>query len=127
MCFLSGPRCNQCAPGYYGNPEEAGGQCQPCQCNGNIDPDLDPESCDPRTGQCLKCLHHTEGPSCAQCQLGYYGNALAKDCRREPRQQMHACFPNSSRLLCFPVCVLRLRVCDIWDKAVRVQRRAVPL
>uniref|UniRef100_H3CA06 Laminin, beta 2-like n=1 Tax=Tetraodon nigroviridis TaxID=99883 RepID=H3CA06_TETNG len=78
----TGPRCNQCAPGYYGNPEEAGGQCQPCQCNGNIDPDLDPESCDPRTGQCLKCLHHTEGPSCAQCQLGYYGNALAQDCRR---------------------------------------------
>lgn len=77
----TGPRCAQCAPGYYGNPEQPGGQCLPCNCNGNIDTQ-DPESCDPRTGQCLKCLYHTDGPSCAHCQHGYYGNALAHDCRR---------------------------------------------
>ncbi|XP_056896731.1 laminin subunit beta-2 isoform X1 [Takifugu flavidus] len=77
----SGPRCDQCAPGYYGNPEQASGQCLACQCNDNID-SSDPESCDHRTGQCLKCRDHTDGPSCAQCQLGYYGNALAHDCRR---------------------------------------------
>ncbi|KAF3696520.1 Laminin subunit beta-2 [Channa argus] len=77
----SGYRCDLCAPGYYGNPEQPGGHCLPCECNGNIDTQ-DPESCDPRTGQCLKCLYHTDGPSCARCQLGYYGNALAHDCRR---------------------------------------------
>lgn len=77
----TGPRCDQCAPGYYGNPEQPGGQCLPCNCNGNIDTQ-DPESCDPRTGQCLKCLYHTDGPSCGHCQHGYYGNALAHDCRR---------------------------------------------
>uniref|UniRef100_A0A4W6G1H4 Laminin, beta 2-like n=1 Tax=Lates calcarifer TaxID=8187 RepID=A0A4W6G1H4_LATCA len=76
----AGPRCDQCTPGYYGNPEQPGGQCLPCECNGNIDAQ-DPESCDPRTGQCLKCLYHTDGPSCAHCQHGYYGNALAHDCR----------------------------------------------
>uniref|UniRef100_A0AAX7V704 Laminin, beta 2-like n=1 Tax=Astatotilapia calliptera TaxID=8154 RepID=A0AAX7V704_ASTCA len=76
-----GLRCDQCAPGYYGNPEQPGGQCFPCECNGNIDTQ-DPESCDPRTGECIKCLYHTDGPSCAQCQIGYYGNALAHDCRR---------------------------------------------
>uniref|UniRef100_A0A669DIR8 Laminin, beta 2-like n=1 Tax=Oreochromis niloticus TaxID=8128 RepID=A0A669DIR8_ORENI len=76
-----GLRCDQCAPGYYGNPEQPGGQCFPCECNGNIDTQ-DPESCDPRTGECIKCLYHTDGPSCAQCQNGYYGNALAHDCRR---------------------------------------------
>uniref|UniRef100_A0A8D3CXR2 Laminin, beta 2-like n=1 Tax=Scophthalmus maximus TaxID=52904 RepID=A0A8D3CXR2_SCOMX len=59
---FSGPRCDQC-------------------CSGNIDTQ-DPESCDPRTGQCLKCLYHTDGPSCCHCQHGYYGNALAQDCRR---------------------------------------------
>ncbi|XP_041655654.1 laminin subunit beta-2 [Cheilinus undulatus] len=75
------PRCDRCAPGYYGNPEQPGGQCLPCQCNGNIDTQ-DPEACDPRTGQCLKCLYHTDGQSCAHCQQGYYGNALAHDCRR---------------------------------------------
>ncbi|KAM7404247.1 hypothetical protein PAMP_011613 [Pampus punctatissimus] len=77
----SGPRCDLCAPGYYGNPEHPGGQCLPCKCSGNIDTQ-DPESCDSRTGQCLKCLYHTDGPSCAYCQHGYYGNALAHDCRR---------------------------------------------
>nr|XP_061780709.1 laminin subunit beta-2-like [Nerophis lumbriciformis]XP_061780717.1 laminin subunit beta-2-like [Nerophis lumbriciformis] len=77
----AGPRCDQCSPGFYGNPAQSGGQCLPCECSGNIDTQ-DPGSCDPRTGQCLKCLSHTDGPSCAQCQHGYYGNALAHDCRR---------------------------------------------
>uniref|UniRef100_A0A671WXI8 Laminin, beta 2-like n=1 Tax=Sparus aurata TaxID=8175 RepID=A0A671WXI8_SPAAU len=78
---FTGSRCDQCAPGYYGNPEQPGGQCVPCECTGNIDTQ-DPGSCDPRTGQCLKCLYHTDGPSCNSCQHGYYGNALAHDCRR---------------------------------------------
>uniref|UniRef100_A0A665WFI8 Laminin subunit beta-2-like n=1 Tax=Echeneis naucrates TaxID=173247 RepID=A0A665WFI8_ECHNA len=77
----SGPRCDQCAPGYHGNPGLPGGQCLPCECNGNIDTQ-DPGSCDPRTGKCLKCLYHTDGPSCSHCQHGYYGNALSHDCRR---------------------------------------------
>ncbi|XP_026854032.2 laminin subunit beta-1 isoform X1 [Electrophorus electricus] len=78
---FTGPHCDRCAPGYYGNPERPGGECRPCECNGNIDAD-DPESCDPRTGQCLKCLYNTDGPSCYECKPGYYGNALARDCRR---------------------------------------------
>ncbi|KAG7472317.1 hypothetical protein MATL_G00107440 [Megalops atlanticus] len=77
----TGPRCDQCAPGYFGDPQRPGGECRRCECNNNIDPQ-DPESCDPRTGQCLKCLYNTDGPSCSQCKLGYYGNALAQDCRR---------------------------------------------
>ncbi|MEQ2246738.1 Laminin subunit beta-1, partial [Ilyodon furcidens] len=76
-----GARCDQCSAGYYGNPDEAGGQCLPCQCNNNIDM-LDPESCDAKTGQCLRCLYHSEGHSCQDCKLGYYGNALVQDCRK---------------------------------------------
>ncbi|KAB5546301.1 hypothetical protein PHYPO_G00070480 [Pangasianodon hypophthalmus] len=63
------------------NPEQKDGECRPCECNGNIVAE-DPDSCDPHTGQCLKCLYNTDGPSCSECKPGYFGNALARDCRR---------------------------------------------
>uniref|UniRef100_A0A8D2LJT4 Uncharacterized protein n=1 Tax=Varanus komodoensis TaxID=61221 RepID=A0A8D2LJT4_VARKO len=77
----TGPRCDRCSPGYFGAPEQEGGACRPCQCNNNIDTS-DPEACDPHSGRCLRCLYHTGGPHCDECQPGYYGNAFQRSCRR---------------------------------------------
>uniref|UniRef100_A0A5F8GER2 Laminin subunit beta 2 n=1 Tax=Monodelphis domestica TaxID=13616 RepID=A0A5F8GER2_MONDO len=82
----AGPRCDRCSAGYFGRPWPegvvGGAPCRPCQCNNNIDPS-DPMACDPHSGHCQRCLHHTHGPHCSHCQPGYYGNALRpRGCRR---------------------------------------------
>lgn len=89
-----GSRCDECAPGYYGNPSEPGGRCQMCQCNNNIDM-TDPESCDRRTGECRKCLYNTEGPDCGMCKIRYYGDAKRRNCRSE-LSKPHSCTLNDS-------------------------------
>lgn len=74
----TGPRCAQCAIAYYGSPTEPGGRCQSCSCNNNINVD-DPESCDRRTGVCLRCLYNTAGSQCETCRAGFYGDAFGPD------------------------------------------------
>lgn len=44
---------------------------------------MDPDACDPRTGQCVRCLHNTEGPHCAHCKPGFHGQAARQSCHRE--------------------------------------------
>ncbi|XP_055884413.1 laminin subunit alpha-like isoform X2 [Biomphalaria glabrata] len=83
-CFpgYSGSRCQSCDSGYYGNPREIGGFCQPCNCSGNIDM-TNPRSCDRFTGDCLICERHTAGSRCEYCQDWYWGDAIIqKNCQQ---------------------------------------------
>nr|XP_046250599.1 laminin subunit beta-4 [Scatophagus argus] len=76
----TGPRCDRCSPGFYGNLALTGAHCEECPCNNNIDPN-DRNACDGLTGECLHCLHNTMGPHCQDCKPGYYGNALDQHCK----------------------------------------------
>ncbi|KAL3869139.1 hypothetical protein ACJMK2_041856, partial [Sinanodonta woodiana] len=86
----AGNRCDRCANGFFGFPLVPGNYCQPCSCNGNIDPDI-PGSCDPQVGKCLICRSNTEGNQCQFCREGYYGTAINGDCK------LCDCHPGGSR------------------------------
>ncbi|XP_078270415.1 LOW QUALITY PROTEIN: laminin subunit beta-2-like, partial [Rhinoraja longicauda] len=58
-----GSQCGQCQGGHWGFPT-----CRLCQCHGHT------EECEPRTGACQGCRHHTSGTHCQQCAPGYHGN-----------------------------------------------------
>uniref|UniRef100_M3Z3G3 Laminin subunit beta 4 n=1 Tax=Mustela putorius furo TaxID=9669 RepID=M3Z3G3_MUSPF len=77
----AGKQCGECSAGFYGNPRISGAPCQPCACNNNTDV-TDPESCSRLTGECLKCLHNTQGPHCQFCKPGHFGSAINQTCRR---------------------------------------------
>ncbi|XP_076872711.1 LOW QUALITY PROTEIN: laminin subunit alpha-2 [Brachyhypopomus gauderio] len=82
----SGLSCEECAAGFYrlsastsGHSSRAGvSTCVQCQCHGHS------STCDPESGVCQNCQHHTEGPKCEQCTLGFYGvvRGYPDDCKR---------------------------------------------
>ncbi|XP_028622252.1 laminin subunit alpha-2 [Grammomys surdaster] len=86
----TGPRCERCAEGYFGQPSIPGGSCQPCHCNDNLDFSI-PGTCDSLSGSCLICKPGTTGRYCELCADGYFGDAVdAKNC------QPCRCNPNGS-------------------------------
>ncbi|XP_059569197.1 laminin subunit alpha-5 isoform X3 [Alligator mississippiensis] len=99
----AGAMCERCAPGYYGNPLVIGSFCQPCDCSGNTDPNMLFSDCDPLTGACSGCMHHTAGPRCELCAPGYHGDAVeAKNCTLCSCSPCgtESCDPRTGRCLC---------------------------
>uniref|UniRef100_A0A674MZK9 Laminin, gamma 1 n=1 Tax=Takifugu rubripes TaxID=31033 RepID=A0A674MZK9_TAKRU len=75
----TGKRCELCDDGFFGDPlgqSGPGRTCRACKCSDNFDPNA-VGNCDRETGECLKCIHNTDGFFCDRCKDGFYGNALA--------------------------------------------------
>ncbi|XP_025159598.1 laminin subunit alpha-1 isoform X2 [Harpegnathos saltator] len=79
-----GLSCERCTWGYArvvtnGTNLQDHHICVKCDCNGHV------ESCDILMGECGTCLHHTVGPKCDRCAIGYYGIATkgtSEDCEK---------------------------------------------
>ncbi|XP_070527636.1 basement membrane-specific heparan sulfate proteoglycan core protein isoform X6 [Cardiocondyla obscurior] len=73
-----GLSCEDCDVGYTRAIEGLYlGICEPCNCNNHS------SQCDPETGTCENCAHHTTGEFCEECEPGYEGDATrgkSNDC-----------------------------------------------
>lgn len=75
MYNTAGPRCELCAPGFYGDAVVAK-NCTECSCLS-----CGTESCDPKTGQC-HCKPGVTGRHCDHCEEGHYGYETCSGCQR---------------------------------------------
>ncbi|XP_017794098.1 PREDICTED: basement membrane-specific heparan sulfate proteoglycan core protein isoform X2 [Habropoda laboriosa] len=64
-----GLSCEDCDVGFTRASEGLYlGLCKPCFCNGHS------SQCNPDTGTCENCAHHTTGEYCELCERGYQGD-----------------------------------------------------
>lgn len=80
---VTGPQCNICEDGFYGDPQGEYGPsraCQRCRCGGPLDPNV-VVKCDRVTGFCPGCLNHSTGFFCELCQEGFYRTDPAHICK----------------------------------------------
>ncbi|XP_030623498.1 laminin subunit alpha-1 [Chanos chanos] len=85
----TGPQCDQCLPGYYGDPTEGTAEdCQRCACpltaaSNNFSPTC---SLGPKGFTCDQCQLGYTGTKCERCANGYYGDPTALGQRCTPCQ-----------------------------------------
>ncbi|GAA6225593.1 laminin subunit beta-3 [Lates japonicus] len=73
MHHTTGPKCDQCAPGYQPNPRSRMDRPDACiRCICSAEGTVDGGQCDDSTGSC-RCKANVDGPRCDQCKRGYYG------------------------------------------------------
>ncbi|XP_070758572.1 laminin subunit beta-3 [Enoplosus armatus] len=100
MHHTTGPKCDQCAPGYQPNPRSRMDRPDACiRCVCSAEGTVDGGRCDDSTGSC-QCKVNVEGPRCDRCKRGYYGLSASNPlgCSR------CSCSPDGSRSdACDPV------------------------
>ncbi|KAM3877796.1 laminin subunit beta-3 [Diretmus argenteus] len=100
MHHTTGPKCDQCAPGYQPNPHSRMDRPDACiRCLCSAEGAVNGGHCDDSTGSC-QCKANVEGPHCDRCKRGYYGLSASNPmgCTK------CSCSPDGSRsTVCDPV------------------------
>ncbi|CAO2577350.1 Laminin subunit alpha-5 [Lemmus lemmus] len=94
----TGPRCESCAPGFYGNALLPG-NCTRCDCS-----PCGTEACDPQSGRCL-CKAGVTGRRCDRCLEGHFGFEQCQGCHPcacGPAAKGSECHPQSGQCHCQP-------------------------
>jgi len=119
-----GTRCEQCADGFFGDPDGRNGPvrpCRKCNCNGNVD-DNALGNCNRENGDCLRCIDDTAGKHCERCKSGFFGNATAVSKRGDPQNcQPCQCYPPGTNLdaeQLLPVCESYTGKCECKPNVV---------
>ncbi|XP_045765363.1 laminin subunit alpha-2-like [Maniola jurtina] len=73
----TGPHCERCLPGHYGNPVQ--GACKPCACplyeaSNNFSPNCALASAEGDEFVCTQCPDGYTGDHCELCDSGYWGS-----------------------------------------------------
>ncbi|KAF7659927.1 hypothetical protein LDENG_00291050 [Lucifuga dentata] len=69
----TGPKCDQCAPGYQPNPRSRMDQPNACiRCLCSAEGTVNGGQCDDISSLC-RCKVNVDGPRCDRCKRGYYG------------------------------------------------------
>ncbi|XP_055085949.1 usherin [Periophthalmus magnuspinnatus] len=79
---VTGRRCTDCLPGWYGLNTSNPNGCFQCNCSeiGTMSPSAEGGlSCDQHTGQC-PCKPHVTGLSCDRCEFGFWNLSHANGC-----------------------------------------------
>ncbi|KAF1373388.1 hypothetical protein PFLUV_G00260050 [Perca fluviatilis] len=92
----SGPSCERCAPGYYGNVSGSISDCSLCACplrDNSFSPSCVSEG-DFGDFRCTACQTGYEGRYCERCSVGYYGNpsvagGMCRRCSCSGRGSLH--------------------------------------
>ncbi|XP_028262926.1 laminin subunit beta-3 [Parambassis ranga] len=108
MHHTTGPKCDQCAPGYQPNPRSRMDRPDACiRCVCSAEGTVNGGRCDDSTGSC-HCKENVEGPRCDRCKRGYYGlsasNALGcTKCSCSPDGSLSGvCDPVTGQCPCRP-------------------------
>ncbi|RVE48387.1 hypothetical protein evm_006948 [Chilo suppressalis] len=83
----TGPHCERCLPGHYGNPVQGG--CKPCACplyllSNNFSPNCALASAEGDEFVCTQCPDGYTGDHCENCDFGYWGSPSTPGGRCEP-------------------------------------------